>query len=146
MNTHWIKTEKHWICFSKAWGMSPPPKKIAPSPGQPCSWLTNTWFLGHTQVHKPNLGTSISPAASAALTVVTNRQTDRQTDTYTQTRGRYAVLQQSLHFLCVNVDNSRLIYSAQSNALYTLVKREKKSFQVAVTTVSGTWRISQVVW
>jgi len=34
-----------------------------------------------------------------------------------------------------------------SNALCTLVKREKKkSFQVPAKTVAGTWRISQVVW
>ena len=31
-----------------------------------------------------------------------------------------------------------------SNALCTLVKREKKSFQVPAKTASGTWRISQV--
>ena len=58
--------------------------QTAPSPGgsRPSS---NTWFLGHTQVHIPN-GISIESAVLSLLTDVTNRhkQTGMQTTEYRQ--------------------------------------------------------------
>jgi len=49
--------------------------------------LSNTWFLGPTQVHIPN-GIAIGLATSAGHTVVTDKQTDRP---------RYSVCSNSLH-------------------------------------------------
>jgi len=54
------------------------PLKIAPSHGESVP-LSNTWFLGPTEVHNPN-GTSIGSAVFAGLTIVTDRPTDRPTD------------------------------------------------------------------
>ena len=51
--------------------------KIAPSHGG-SGPLSNTWFLGPTQVRNPN-GMSIGSAVFAELTIVIDRPTDRQT-------------------------------------------------------------------
>jgi len=55
----------------------PFPLKIAPFLAEVWT-LSNTWFLGPTQLHNPN-GISISSAVFAGLMMVTDRPTDRQT-------------------------------------------------------------------
>jgi len=85
------------------------PLKIAPSHGESAP-LSNTWFLGSTEVHNSN-DISISSAIFAGLTIVTDRPTDGTTDhaTPSVTIGRIYVHSTAMQ----PTNNNDLVCSAQ---------------------------------
>ena len=63
---------REFLCFTMGRPFCPQIAPLHGASGPPCY----TWFLGPTQVHRPN-GISISSVIVAWLTTVTDRQTDR---------------------------------------------------------------------